>query len=424
MADAADSGHSLAILIVAYRSADKLEKCLRAVNEQLPLFDVYVWDNSGPSHTAVRELAVTFQHVRWHTKSDNIGFAAAVNELAAMVPGRDMLLLNPDAELLGPLTLTRSAIREPGVAAAAPMVTGGGVVRRVPSLLSRDQMPWDVAHRRVTFLNSLCGFSFSPELFRGSCLSDRYRTKPEEVAGYLTGACLAIRRDAWNAVGPLDEEFFLYGEEAEWQSRARAAGWVLRLADETDIQHAAQGTVAGDSLASMRSQDLLRAGVALQVEYRYGVFAAGFFIALVSLVEHVKNRLRRRQPSRTPSDVLITVNANEDQASIDGRVALGIQLSAQGHNVVIVSLNRLGVLPRDVPTSIRLIRRPWWWPTLAPDVTPSVLIAGRTTSERRFTRLFRLGRKRVRIPFAEASTLLDPLQSPSDAASNPPADGS
>jgi GT2 family glycosyltransferase len=39
------------------------------------------------------------------------------------------------------------------------------------------------------------------------------------------GACMLIRRAAWEDVGPLDEGYFMYMEEIDWCRRARARGW-------------------------------------------------------------------------------------------------------------------------------------------------------------------------------------------------------
>ena len=105
-----------AVLVVAYRSADLLETCLTSVERYLPDAEVHVWDNSGPGHDAVRGLARRMPAVHWYLGGDNIGFAAAVNALASQVPGRDLLLLNPDAELLG---LAAAALREVGGAKQA-----------------------------------------------------------------------------------------------------------------------------------------------------------------------------------------------------------------------------------------------------------------------------------------------------------------
>ena len=101
---------------------------------------------------------------------------------------------------------------------------------------------------------------------RGRRWSELYREQPQFVDGYLAGSCLAISRDAWNAVGAFDEEFFLYGEESEWQRRARSIGWSLVLVDELGVVHTGHGTVADDQVAALRSRDLLRANTALNLE--------------------------------------------------------------------------------------------------------------------------------------------------------------
>jgi len=47
---------------------------------------------------------------------------------------------------------------------------------------------------------------------------------PVEV-DWLSGACLFVRRTAWEQVGLLDEQFFLFWEDADWGLRFRKAGW-------------------------------------------------------------------------------------------------------------------------------------------------------------------------------------------------------
>jgi GT2 family glycosyltransferase len=406
--DSRTISRAMAVLIVAYRSADKLEKCLQSVERHLPGHDVHVWDNSGPTCSGVRRLADRIHHVHWHVNTENIGFGAAVNRLAAMVPDRDLLLLNPDAELIGPLTLTRAAIRKPGTAAAAPMTWEFGVEERSASLFSRKRLSWDVAHRRLTFLNALGGAAGMAERLRGTCVSNLYRSPPEDVDGYLTGACLAIRREAWDSVGPFDEEFFLYGEEADWQRRAMAAGWRVRLEDEIGARHSGQGTVTGDLAASTRSRDLLRANIALQLEYRYGLRAAECYLVAASLIESIKRNLRRRRDQGAPhSDVLLTVDGSGSAVASE-RVSIALALARSGLAVTVVSLQRLGTLPREIPTTIRLLRRPWWWPSTLPGDTPAVLVMGTTKRERALGRLFRLRRNRVCVEATAAiSSLVD-----------------
>jgi GT2 family glycosyltransferase len=380
----------LAVLIVAYRAADMLEKCIESIGRHLPDVEVHIWDNSGPTSADVRHLAGRMPHAHWYLGGDNIGFAAAVNRLAAKVPQCDVLLLNPDAELVGSLSSTRAAITDPRTAAVAPLIWEPGVEDGLASGSSRSRRPWDVAHRRRTLLNALCEVAIAAERVRGTAMSNLYRERPTDVDGYLTGACLAVSRDAWDSLGSFNEEFFLYGEEADWQRRAIAAGWRVRLVDEPGVRHSALGTVAGDAAASGRSWDLVRASLALQLEYTYGSHIAEFYIAGAFLIEALKRRAGRRDDDDVAhSDVVVTVDGSRSASSSE-RVSLASALARNGSAVTVVSLQPLGTLPRELPACIRLLRRPWWWPWTWPGDAPTLLITGKTKRERAFARLFRL----------------------------------
>src|SRR6478736_345112 len=129
----------LAVLIVTYKSHDLLEKCLVQVTEHLAELPVHVYENSGDDYPGREELAARHPDVHWVLGSVNLGFAAAFNALVEHTPpDTDLLMLNPDAALLGPLTRTRELIRRPGVAAVSPMVRD--VAGPGPQL-------WDVATR-------------------------------------------------------------------------------------------------------------------------------------------------------------------------------------------------------------------------------------------------------------------------------------
>jgi GT2 family glycosyltransferase len=405
------SSRAMAVLIVAYRSASKLEKCLLSVGKYLPGHEVHVWDNSGADFPDVRQLADRNQHIHWYVGTRNIGFAAAVNKLAATVPNHDLLLLNPDAELLSPLILTRTAIREPGVAAAGPMVWESSDNEGCPPLFprrlapwDRQRTPWDVAYRRLTFLNALGGAAGLGDRLRGTMFSYLHRSQPHEVDGFLAGSCLAIRREAWDAVGSFDEEFFLYQEEAEWQRRAISAGWRLRLADEIGVRHLRKGTVTGDLERLTRSEDLAFANTVLMVEYCYGSRAAEIYLVWTLVFENIRRKVRGRRVRIARPDVLLTADGPDDIVS--ERVSTALTLASAGYSVVLVSLQRLGILPHDLPPSIRLIRRPWWWPSAAPQDTPPVLVMGTTAKERAFARLFRLPRNRICTSASDAAESL------------------
>src|SRR5690349_17238407 len=95
-----------AVLIVAYRNPALLAECLDSVVRHMPDLPILVWDNSGPGYPGIDEVAAEHPNVRWFRGSANVGFAAAVNALAVEVPDHNLLLLNPDAVVQGPLSGT------------------------------------------------------------------------------------------------------------------------------------------------------------------------------------------------------------------------------------------------------------------------------------------------------------------------------
>ncbi|MCL3819894.1 glycosyltransferase [Aeromicrobium wangtongii] len=377
----------LAVLCVAYRTPELLESCLTSISAHLPGVPVHVHDNSAEHAAQLDPVVGRHPDVHWHRGGPNIGFAAAVNALAAQVPGHDLLLINPDAVLQGPLTATLTAVRTPGVAAAAPL----DVLTR-----SATSRPWDVAHRPRGLARALVSASGYAERLRGTPLSDLYPARPREVGGYLTGACLAVSRAAWDEIGPFDEEYFLYGEESQWQERARAAGWRLVLADEPGVVHEAAGTVAADPAASRRSHDLLRANVALQIEQGTSARRADLYLAGTSVLDRVQRSKRAaRVPVRTSGRpaVLLTINRLDYGGAERHHVVLATELARRGHDVTIVAMQRFGPLVAEIPHTVRVVRQPWWAPAIDLPPGPAVLVTGDTNTETGFGTLWRAGRR-------------------------------
>ena len=359
-------------------------------------------------------VIAAYSHVRWYLGSTNLGFAAAVNALAREVPKHDLLLLNPDATLQGPLSGTFAALRKPGVAATAPLVTD--------NTADPDRYrAWDVAHREQSLARALVSTAGYAYRIRGRRGSDLYRTPPTVVGGYLTGACLAISRDAWDAIGSFDEEFFLYGEEADWQRRARSVGWSIELVDEPGIAHTGHGTVAGDPLAAMRSRDLLRANIALNLERDKGSLPANLYLAGTSLLDRVqrsarRERAARRRPAGPHPSVIITTNRLVFGGAERQRVLLASELDRRGYEVVIACVQRFGPLVAEIPASIRVVRQPWWAPAVDVGAGRSIVISGDTNTETGFATLWRAsGRDRRWLVAAHSPPIPTGRRMPADS---------
>ncbi|MFC5679535.1 glycosyltransferase [Aeromicrobium endophyticum] len=376
----------LAVCCVAYRTPEALRTCLESLARHLPDVPVHVHDNSAAHAAELDEVVRDHPEATWNRGGPNIGFAAAVNALAAEVPGHDLLLVNPDAVLQGPLTATLAAIRTPGVAASAPLT---------PPTTAHGR-PWDVAHRRGGVVRALVSAAGYAEQLRRTPLSDLYADRPGDVGGYLTGACLAIGREAWDALGPFDEEYYLYGEEAQWQQRARAAGWRLVLADEPGVLHEAAGTVASDPVATGRSRDLLRTNVALQIEQASSARRGDLYLAGTSVLDRLQRSKRRTRAATAPGDrpaVVLTINRLVYGGAERHHVVLATELVRRGYDVTIVAMQRFGPLIAEVPHAVRVVRQPWWAPAVDLPPGPAVVITGDTNTETGFGTLWR--RRRV-----------------------------
>ncbi|MUM16689.1 glycosyltransferase [Mycobacterium sp. CBMA271] len=383
----------IAVLIVAYGRPDLLSDCLRSCRVHLGDLPVHVWDNSELDHPGMSEVRASYPAVNWHGTGVNLGFAAAVNRLADLVPGAHMLLLNPDAIVSGALVRTRAQLTaDTTVAAAAPRIAAATPYP--------GEMPWFNAHRAPNLLRALVSRAGYAPALSGRSISELYRTPPTEVDGYLTGACLLINRRAWNAVGAFDEEFFLYGEEADWQLRVRSSGWRLIFVDEPGITHSAKGTVVGDQQRSLRSDDLLRANIALTLEHAKGARTADLYLAGTSLLDHLQRSARRVRKARIRRDtgqpqVILTMDRLADGDAQRQRVLLAIELDRRGYFVTIACMRRLGPLVAEIPPTVRVVRQPWWCPVFDLGEGPAILVSGDTLAEIRCAALWRpFGRSR------------------------------
>lgn len=400
--DALRPHRPLSALIVTYKSHELLEQCLASVAEHAPELPVYVYENSGDDYPGREELAARHPDVHWVLGPVNLGFGAAFNALAKHTPDdTDFLLLNADTRLTGPLTRTRQLIRQPGVAAVSPLIRDPG---------APGPLLWDIATRHRTLIRSVVAAAGYSDRLRGTPFSHLYREQPAEsqsIDGYMAGICLAINRTAWDEIGGFDEEFFLYGEETDWQERASAAGWRILLADELNADHGnpAAGNAARESVWThgaevstverFRNRDLLRSNIALLLERQDSVHHADAFLAATSLLDRVqrsKRGARKRAIAARRTDkpsIVITTNRLVYGGAERQKALLATELDRRGYPVTVVCMQRFGPLLKEIPHSVRVVRQPWWAPMIDLPDGPAVLISGDTNTETGFATLWK-----------------------------------
>jgi len=279
-----------AVLVVSYRRADLLVRCLNSLDRFAGDSRILVWDNRSDGTAEIKKLAAKYPDVEWTFHPENIGFSRAVNQMSYSCPESDKLLFNPDAELIRDIRPLQQTLKShPDMAAVAPMI------------FDSSRHPWDNAHRHPTMARALISRLGYSSLLRGTPLSDNYSAPPQGEPGYLSGACLLISKDAWADVGGFDERYFLYSEEVDWQTRARSRGWRTRMVPVVAARHATAGTVSDNPGGTRLSDQLLIEGqIRFLGDHRHA-WQAKTYRRLVPQIDRLvtaREALRRRVHAR------------------------------------------------------------------------------------------------------------------------------
>jgi N-acetylglucosaminyl-diphospho-decaprenol L-rhamnosyltransferase len=211
-------------LVVTYNTRDLVLEALASLAAE-PDLEAIVVDNASVDGTA-EAIAAAFPDARLVCSAVNLGFAAGTNLAARQARGDYLLLLNPDAALCSGAL---SALL--GVLKANPRAAATG-----PALIYPGGQRQDSAFRFPGLVQ--VGLDLFPVArLASSPLNGRVRsTRPVQVDHPL-GACMLIRRSAWDDVGPLDEGYFMYVEEVDWCRRAQRRGWQVWHEPAAVVRH-------------------------------------------------------------------------------------------------------------------------------------------------------------------------------------------
>jgi N-acetylglucosaminyl-diphospho-decaprenol L-rhamnosyltransferase len=212
------------VVVVTYNALPWLERCLDAVRDR----DVIVVDNGSTDGTIEVVKARGIRLI----EQDNRGMGGGNNAGMRAAEGRWWFLLNSDAwPLDGAIDeLVRFGDAHPDAAVVGPKLLNedGSLQRSVRS----EPTLWRLATEylfirklapRTDLLNPLYAGGFDHTTVR--------------EADWLSGAALLVRSDAAREVGLFDESFFMFGEEVDWLTRFRRAGWKVYFDPAAEVVH-------------------------------------------------------------------------------------------------------------------------------------------------------------------------------------------
>ena len=216
------------IVTVSYDSGESLRSFLASVaSTSTPAQIVVVENHPSPRHTAALARDAGARYV---ARPDNPGYGAAVNSgVAALDPSvRWILVANPDV-VLHPDAVSRLVARAEGaadIAAVGPAIITDGHV--YPSARPQPSLGLGIGH------------ALFADVWKSNPWTARYHahaSDPDLGVGWLSGACLLLRRTAFEQIGGFDESYFMYFEDVDIGRRIIAEGMRSIYLPEAVVEH-------------------------------------------------------------------------------------------------------------------------------------------------------------------------------------------
>lgn len=207
----------LSIIIVSWNSQEWISRCLKSIFAQTSdvSFEVIVVDNASEDKT-VQVIMNSFPQVSVLANVSNRGFAAAVNRGMIAAKGKYVCWLNPDTEIQDRALEQLVALMEQdeSIGVCAPQLhnqdgSTQASVRRFPTW--KDQS---------LILLKLHGIWPDANAISRYLARDFDYTRQQDV-DQVMGACMMVRRRLIDAIGSLDNRFFIWFEEVDFCYRTK-----------------------------------------------------------------------------------------------------------------------------------------------------------------------------------------------------------
>ena len=221
----------LAIVIVNFNAQDDLDRCLRSLHAHPPsrAHEIVVVDNASTDESAARTRR-DWPSVRLLELGTNGGFARACNAGFRHTDSPLVLLLNSDTTVpSGELDrLVEALLSDDDCAVAGPrLIDGAGQIE-----ISWGHMIGPFNELRQKALAGLHALGVPPVTAFVSRRAHQVR-----FPDWVSGACLLVRRSDAEAVGYLDERFFMYAEDVDFCAALRSRGRRILFTPAAELQH-------------------------------------------------------------------------------------------------------------------------------------------------------------------------------------------
>jgi N-acetylglucosaminyl-diphospho-decaprenol L-rhamnosyltransferase len=226
-----DTAQGVAAVVVNYNAGDYLVECVRSLRDA-GVQQIVVADNAS-TDASLGALRKVDPDVVVVETGGNFGYGGGVNRgAAAVTAGAEVLLVcNPD------LTLDPAAVKT--MVAALDADPEAGIIG--PRIDNTDGTLYPSA-RTIPGPFDAVGHAFLGPIMPNNRFTRRYRLLDWDHSharrvDWISGACFAIRRDVFDRLGGFNEDYYMYLEEVDLCTRARAMGVAIVYEPAARVVH-------------------------------------------------------------------------------------------------------------------------------------------------------------------------------------------
>jgi N-acetylglucosaminyl-diphospho-decaprenol L-rhamnosyltransferase len=225
----------VSVIMVVYMTGEALGESVQSVLRDPLVDELVIVDNGSTAGEAeaLRRLAARDGRVVLLSGQGNVGFSRGANLGARRARGQILVFLNPDAFLQGGCIAELVREIEPR---PVPCIVGGRV-------LNADRSEQRGARRGeitpMSALMSLSGLAGRVRAWRRFEVHWEDQPLPDRAAPTptISGACICMRREDFEAVQGFDEGYFLHVEDVDLCWRVRQQGGVVLFHPKAEVIH-------------------------------------------------------------------------------------------------------------------------------------------------------------------------------------------